>query len=281
MTEERTPPLLYVYAVLDEDAAAAAHATGVRGVGGGPVEVLRHAGLAALVGPVPHTEFDEEPLRRNLEDLDWLERTARAHQGVVARAARRADVLPLRMTTVCRGEAGVRRLLAEGRARFAAALEALSGRVEWGVKVFAATPAPGTPRADSPRTGGRSAPAAGAGRAYLRQRSGARREAEAHAARADACAHEVHDALAALAERTRLYRPQHPQLSGTTAENLLNAAYLVPERHSEAFAERVGKLAEREPAVRIELTGPWAPYSFADAVADAGTEGRDDASVRG
>lgn len=303
MSDTATPPsagqsaqptqsMQYVYAVLRAQDAASQPPPGVHGIGDAPVGLVQHAGLAALTSPVPAEEFDEAGLRRNLEDLDWLERTARAHQGVVAGAAQEAGVLPLRLTTVCRDEAGVRRLLDEGRPRFDAALEALSGRVEWGVKVFAdndgreaAARAPGQHPAPETRSGGadgtsrgraRSAPAAGAGRAYLRQRSTARRASEERAVRSDAAARRVHSALSGLADRTRLHRPQHPRLSGVTAENLLNAAYLVPQEHAGTFAERVRALAEHERDVRIELTGPWAPYSFAEAV----TEDADDTAVR-
>lgn len=56
---------------------------------------------------------------------------------------------------------------------------------------------------------------------------------------------------------------------------MLNAAYPVPrERSAElvALAERHGS---RVAGVRVEVTGPWAPYSFAGAV-DADGGGADD-----
>ncbi|GAB2830462.1 GvpL/GvpF family gas vesicle protein [Streptomyces daliensis] len=289
--------LTYVYGVVHEDAVLAgaeerdgppAELRGVTGVAGAPVHTVRHAGLAALTSPVPAEDFDEAGLRRHLEDMAWLEAAARAHQGVVDHAARTACVLPLRLGTVCHDEEGVRRLLDEGHDRFSAAIAALEGRVEWGVKVFTETEPetkePQEPAAPSPTTGDgtgaggtgtgtgsgtrtRTVPSRGAGRAYLRQRGQARRTEEERTARADACARGVHDILAGLAERHRLHRPQHPELSGERAENLLNAAYLVPDGQSSAeFARRVTELAESKKGVRIELTGPWAPYSFAEVV---------------
>jgi hypothetical protein len=44
---------------------------------------------------------------------------------------------------------------------------------------------------------------------------------------------------------------------------VLNGAYLVPEGRAGEFADQVRALTERHPAVRLELTGPWPPYSFA------------------
>jgi Gas vesicle synthesis protein GvpL/GvpF len=39
--------------------------------------------------------------------------------------------------------------------------------------------------------------------------------------------------------------------------------YLVEARLATEFADAVAELAERHPAIRLQLTGPWPPYSFA------------------
>jgi hypothetical protein len=41
---------------------------------------------------------------------------------------------------------------------------------------------------------------------------------------------------------------------------ILNAAYLVDEAGAALLAQRVDAAADDE--LRLELTGPWAPYSF-------------------
>ncbi|MBI0295081.1 GvpL/GvpF family gas vesicle protein [Streptomyces sp. PRKS01-29] len=46
-------------------------------------------------------------------------------------------------------------------------------------------------------------------------------------------------------------------------ENIANDAYLVPADRAEEFRSRVLAAAEGRPGVRVEVTGPWAPYSFA------------------
>jgi hypothetical protein len=64
-----------------------------------------------------------------------------------------------------------------------------------------------------------------------------------------------------------LHPPQAPQLTGNDEQMLLNAAYLLDERRDEEFAGAVTALAGQHPAVRVELTGPWPPYSFAGVAA--------------
>ena len=54
-------------------------------------------GLTAIVGDVGDRDYGEAALRRHLEDLDWLARTARAHHAVLAAVAERGPVVPMRL----------------------------------------------------------------------------------------------------------------------------------------------------------------------------------------
>jgi len=48
-----------------------------------------------------------------------------------------------------------------------------------------------------------------------------------------------------------------------TAHMVLNVAYLLDDTRADDFAAAVAALADQHPGVRLELTGPWPPYSFA------------------
>ena len=47
------------------------------GIGGQPVRLVEREGLAVVVSEVDLEQFGEEGLRRNLEDLAWLEHMER------------------------------------------------------------------------------------------------------------------------------------------------------------------------------------------------------------
>ncbi|MFE9392552.1 GvpL/GvpF family gas vesicle protein [Streptomyces sp. NPDC006784] len=243
--------LRYVYAVTEplEESLP----DGVRGVSGSAPYTVHHAGLTAVVSRVPEAEFAEQPLRAHLEDLAWLEETARAHQAVVDAVTARTCPLPLRLATVYRDEDGVRRALEEGREEFSAALGRLAGRVEWGVKVYAQR-APEPAAAAAPATSGRE---------FLRRRRQQVTSRQNALEAAEELGRTLHAALAGQAEDVREYPAQNPQLSGVPGQNLLNAAYLLPRERSEEFVESVERLGGHDSTVRVELTGPWAPYSFA------------------
>ncbi|MFJ6695045.1 GvpL/GvpF family gas vesicle protein [Streptomyces sp. NPDC091272] len=255
--------LCYVYAVTRPFEGVLPEEGG-RGLDGEPPRLLRHGDLVAVVSPVQAADFDEAPLKAHLEDLDWLATTARTHQAVITALTAVTTPLPLRLATVCRDDDGVRRLLESGQERFTRALERLDGRVEWGVKVYADA-APKPPKADpAPAAPPPSADRPGAGRSYLQQRLAQRRSRESDSKKADALCRKLHAELSQSAEAALLHRLQDGRLSGRSGQNVLNAAYLVPRTGSEAFVEQVQALMpEGDDNVKVELTGPWAPYSFA------------------
>jgi hypothetical protein len=257
----------WLYAVTDD--VPGPPAGELTGVGAGVVRPLRAAGLAAVVGDVDQREFGEAALRRNLEDLGWLERTARAHHAVIEAIGTRCPVVPVRLATVYSSEAGVLRMLRDRAADLRAALSRLAACREWGVKAFAAAPDPGPPDAPDDRDD----PASRPGTAYLRRR---RAQLTSHTnARQDvtAGAQAVHAGLSRLSVSVRLYPPQAPGLAGQAAPMVLNAAYLVADERAGEFAAAVNELTGRHRSVRLGLTGPWPAYSFAGG-SDASGERR-------
>ncbi|MEW2568019.1 GvpL/GvpF family gas vesicle protein [Streptomyces sp. NPDC047070] len=261
--------LRYVYAVCRPfGTPLPAQLTGVAGV---PPKQLVHGDLVAVVGQVPEEDFAEGPLRAHLEDLDWLGATARAHQNVIDALTGVTSPLPLRLATVFLDDSGVRSMLEERADTFRRTLGRLDGRVEWGVKVYSEPTEPkeseepeemsGGP-ASSPGRVGRAGRTAGSGRDYLRQRRNQRKESEEKWERAEEFSRRLHESLSGYAEDTRIHAPQNSALSRAPGRNILNAAYLVPRTESEAFVELVDRTKDDAPGLRVELTGPWAAYSF-------------------
>lgn len=253
--------LRYVYAVCRPfDAPLQSQLTGVAGA---PARKLIHHGLVAVFSEVPESDFAAEPLRAHLEDLDWLTATARAHQGVIDALTVVTTPLPLRLGTVFRDDSGVRTMIEARERVFRRTLDRLEGRVEWGVKVYADADTAPAEVSEPPAEAAAPAKAA-SGRDYLRRRS---RQARAHEEmwqKAEDFAGRLHRTLSAHAEDARLHAPQNAALSGAAGRNVLNAAYLVPRATSEEFVEVVDRTKDEVPGMRVELTGPWAAYSFVE-----------------
>lgn len=250
---------VWVYAVADRAATAALGQ--LSGVGGGPVRAVEGAGLIALAEDVPLAEFGEQALRRNLEDLGWLEATARAHHRVIEAVTQQGPAVPMRLATVYSGDAGVAAMLAERADDFRDALDHIRGRKEWGVKAYAAGRS--GPAAAAAGSGKPARRGAGAGAAYLQRRRDQLNAQKSASRQMMANADAVHAELSRHAAGARLHPPQAPELTGNKARMVLNAAYLLDDERGHDFAALVTALAKRYPDVRLELTGPWPPYSFA------------------
>ncbi|MGW3404019.1 GvpL/GvpF family gas vesicle protein [Streptomyces zhihengii] len=266
--------VVYAYAVVRAADGVGAAAGALAGVAGGPVRLTagsRDPAVLLAVGDVPAADFREEALRRRLEELEWLETVARAHHAVVEALAAVTTVLPLRLATVYVDEAGARAALDEGARAFAERLSLLAGHREWGVKVYAdpsAAPPPPAPAADglSP------------GRSYLRQRREQRSGREEVYRDARTAAGRVEEAALRYAAGRARHRVQQGTLAGAAGENVLNDAFLVADDRTEAFRADVAGAAQGLTGVRVEVTGPWAPYSFAVPAEGTGdAEGAEDA----
>ncbi|MFJ9558759.1 GvpL/GvpF family gas vesicle protein [Streptomyces fuscichromogenes] len=81
---------------------------------------------------------------------------------------------------------------------------------------------------------------------------------------AEEFARALHERLSGRAEDSRL--------SGPSARRPLDAAYLVPRTDCEEFVELVDRAKAAAPEIRVELTGPWAAYSFTEPADDPAAE---------
>ncbi|MFF0473542.1 GvpL/GvpF family gas vesicle protein [Streptomyces sp. NPDC004284] len=274
--------LTYVYAAAPDTRRLRAELVGVRGVSGAPVSLLGLLGesenervpdgtprtsgpkdaVAFVISRVAPHEFDERALKRRFEDLEWLEGVARAHNEVVQTIARHHTVLPLRLATVYQNDDRARRALVAQRPALAERIALLRGQSEFGVKLYVSSAAPsegqrGEAVADSGDTAGLSP-----GKAYLRRRRAQHSAQESRYLHARQAAERIE----ALASRFTPHRVRHPAQRGALAgpdENVLNDAYLVPDERADAFRAALTTVTQDIDGVRIEVTGPWAPYSFA------------------
>jgi hypothetical protein len=257
--------VLWTYCVLR---AGTPHRANLAGVdASNPVERVDAGDLAALVSRVPLSEFGEEPLRTNLNNLEWLERVARGHEAVLERTLEEATIVPLRLCTIFEDEDGVRRMLADQGPALTAALDVLDGHQEWGVKLLVDREAlEAAARSRSPEADALAdeLDTRSAGGAYMLKRRLERQVREAADEIAVSVADDVHARLQDWATDAVLNPPQNRDLSGHEGEMLLNGAYLVETPKVARLRELVGELQERHRGlgVRLDLTGPWPPYNF-------------------
>ncbi|MEV6396839.1 GvpL/GvpF family gas vesicle protein [Streptomyces sp. NPDC051907] len=261
--------LTYVYAAAPLETGLQDALSGLRGIYGSPVLFVTappgadpgpSPPLAFATSHVPRRDFNESALKNHFEDLEWLEDVARAHHDVVQALSTHTTVLPLRMATVYQDDDRAVQALAEQHDAFAERLAQLAAHTEFGVKIYLAPTAapPDTGPAADADTGAATNP----GKAYLQRRRAQHNAQEAVYGQAQQAA----GIVGAVASRYASHHVRHPAQSGALtgpAENVLNDAYLVPEAYAEEFRAAVEEAVGAFDGIRVEVTGPWAPYSFA------------------
>jgi hypothetical protein len=245
-----------------------AELTSLQGVGGGQIRLLGSGPLTAVVESVDPGAFSAERLQARLSDPAELETIARRHHDVVAAIAALGPALPLRLATVYLSDDSVRSLLSERDDEFCQTLGWLAHRTECGIKVWAdpevLRPGRGKPGQSTDDPDCRPNGAEHSGAAYLSRRRAelaARAEGQLLAAR---CGEEIHSALGPLAVASQLHPLRDTCTTAEVGLQVLNAAYLVESAFLPEFAESASAIAAQAGAVRVAVTGPWPPYSFAD-----------------
>ena len=245
-------PAWYVYGVIRSEAQLAGSLPGVDPAR--PVTGLREGELAAVASQVPLDEFDEAHLREHLADMAWVEATARAHERVLDGVCNQVTTIPMRMCSVYRTEGGVREMLHREAEALGEALDALTGKAEWGVKAFVSPHS----AIDGPARGDSS------GSAYMQRKRTERERRQRAMDLANEAAVAIHDRLSALVTDAHIIPLQRREASGYSGDMILNGVYLVDDDALDTFREEVDALrSEFEPqGIELVPTGPWPAYNF-------------------
>jgi hypothetical protein len=261
--------LYYLYCVMESGAQGHAllSARRVRGIEEGealfPVEA---DGLVAAVSRVPETTFREAALNALLQDLPRLTPVAVRHEEAIQALLPAAPaIVPMTLGAVYRSPERVQALLREDADRFRRLLARVHGKREWTVKVFRdAEKLVQAAETDSHalRRLAEEAAASAPGRAYLvrkqRERLVAAEASRFIQRRLDA----IVSSFGPVATEVRI--DDLPEAPNGAWSLVMKAAFLVETDKTEDFRAAAAR-ADKENTplgLNVELTGPWAPYSF-------------------
>lgn len=246
--------LVYLYCLAESESATL------------PEGVLRLSleGFVAIVSEVSEEEFGEEPLKRNLSRLEWVETIVRRHESVMETLRSQTTIAPFRFPTLFRSEGSLREFLRENSTALKNLLERLRGKEEWGVKAYlgAAQLEAFASASEDIRRIDEELKTASPGKAYLLKK---RRETLASGKLSSSLQEEL-DALFARLQAKSVQAKRNPVLPKALTERedemILNAAFLVEQAKRDDFLREFDSLKASRPFLSLELSGAWAAYNF-------------------
>jgi hypothetical protein len=235
--------VLYLYGISKSGQGKLSAVAGVDG--SAAVEAAPCAGLVCWISRVDRREFADE-LAKNMENLEWLAEVSVRHQHAVAAIANSRDILPVRFGTVFHTEASLANHVEQRKGLLEEDLKRISGCEEWGLKIF------------SVQTNTPAAVAAKSGRDYLRAKA-----AVLHAEARPAADGELQGMMAALLKVAMEIAPGGGAVSRGQRGLEWQGSLLVKRAQRAKLQQLVARFSgEWEGTRRIELSGPWPPYSF-------------------
>ena len=215
--------------------------------GASAVKAIACGDFLCWASDVDHGSF-AQAMERNRENLEWLALHSVRHQQVVGEVAAQMAIVPARFGTVFSGEAALKKNVVDRSQALKEVFDRVADADEWGVKVFA----------DKKTTA--KATIARSGREYLQQKAAQIKQ------RPDRNDPELSEFAAKLAKVAMDSAPSG-KVSGAQPSLLWQATFLVPRSRRKQWEQVLSEFVERwEGLRRIEINGPWPPYSF---VADA------------
>ena len=206
---------------------------------------------AADPADAPLDRFAGDQLQQELQDVEAISRHALAHATVVEFFFRRTSVIPLKLFTLFSSDEAARAQFRGRLGRLRRLLSSLRGKEEWGVRIIAG---------DVVRESARTLPS---GRDYLQVK---KRLLDETAEPPSTVVRAVNGALRSLGTVAAKTRKVSFPPAGKGRPYVAGASFLVPATKRSAWKAHIARTtaALAGGGHRLELSGPWPPYTFSN-----------------
>jgi hypothetical protein len=253
----------------------------VRGIDNiNPIFTITYGDIEALASYVPLSEYNEESLEKNLQDVKWITPRAQAHEIIIESVMHFCTVIPIKFCTIFKDESNVSEILKQNYEKLKSLLNYLEDKEELGIKVYFDSNKIGKVEfggASSIRSaetvnraiGGSNIeiediPVASEGAAYFLKKKRDEMLKENSEKILDGLAEKIFEKFKSWAIESRQNRLLGKQSTGRNDEMILNIALLLKKSDVEEVKSKIDELASvySSKGLFFELSGPWPPYNF-------------------
>ncbi len=267
---------IYLYCLFED--AGGRVTPGELGVNfGGPLELVRHNGLVAVVAEVPLAEYCRPQWKEPQQELGWLLPRLQEHGQVIDRLRAQRPVLPVRFGTIFQTRDRIQQILADRGREIRRQLKRFEGKEEWGVKVYIR---PEMVERKARRINPilarvqKQLKEVSPGRAYFHRKKLEATRREAYRTVEKNLARQIWGRLRHAEKPCLSKRLFGKELTGRPEPMLLNLVLLVDTDKVAKFRSDVDRMSQRYASWGsiFEVSGPWPPYSFCSALGETQEE---------
>lgn len=248
------------------------HKFSAEGIDGGETFAIPYQDLEAIVSEVSLEEFGSEEIqKRAQEDLKWIKEKAQLHERVVEQAMKEGNkilsIIPMKFGTIFKSKEKLENTLKKYYSKFKKTLKNLTGKQEWGVKIYLDQKAfEKEVKKISPVIQEKEKEIASLpeGMAYFLEKQ----IEEAVSKEADKALgkyiEDFFESAKKYAEAGIKGKILERELTGKSLPMVLNAIFLISEKSLKDFIKEINNLNKefKNKGFTFEYSGPWPAYNF-------------------
>lgn len=224
-------------------------------------------GTYAIVSRVSPDEFSEECLKKNLANMEWVERKVRQHEKVIEEIMRDSTVIPFKFSTVFQKEENVERLLREKNAEFKRIIANLDGKEEWGLKIYCDLEKfkVALEKEDERITEKeQEISSVSKGKAYFLKKKKEELIKDIINEKISEYTKDSFERLKRISLKTKINKILHKEVTEKKEDMVLNVAFLINKKRIKEFHNVLDylKIKYSDKGLSFDCTGPWPPYNF-------------------
>jgi hypothetical protein len=224
-------------------------------------------GSYAVVSNVSPDEFREDKLKKNLGDMEWVEKKVLRHEKIIERIMREVTVIPFKFGTIFHTEENVKKLLKDRCVEFKRTIANLEGKEEWGVKIYCNLEKfrifiEGKEEKNKEKA--QEIASTGKGRAYFLKKKQEWRVNNILNDEISDYTHDTFDRLKKASIDAKINKLLPREVTQKKEKMVLNAAFLVNKKRIKEFNQVMEYIKAKysDKGFIFDYTGPWPPYNF-------------------
>ncbi|RNA67759.1 GvpL/GvpF family gas vesicle protein [Alteribacter keqinensis] len=233
------------------------------------VEYVSHGDITSVVCRVKKDEFNEDQLKKNVENMKWLQDKAFHHHEMMNRLHQTFTIIPLKFGTIYETMESLESIVNTHRERIVELFSELSDKEEWNVKVYAdkekftRSVLENSPEIERKK---QEIESLSKGKQFFERRKLDQFVEKQAEKEVDEECGLLHEKLKEISSKAEVKKNWNQKVTGRTEEMCWNSAYLIDrsdmDRLTGIMEEAKKEADEKESGLDFAVTGPWPAYHF-------------------